>query len=203
MTTTWKTKYGPRRVKHDPPTLEEAIFAARGLTDDVDAQVEIAAGLMEAEPDDGARAAEEDARRRARRRRRSPSPAAAAPSAPWWSSASRRAACRRAPDAAPHVRLSGFAARGHPVRLLLDRTSRRDRMPEVYVHAVEGRTPEQKRALMKDITDAVVKNFNARARGGRGDDRGVAQDQQGEGRRAVQRAVASFAVSAKRPAISS
>ena len=51
MTTTWKTKYGPRRVKHDPPTLEEAIVAARGLTDDVDAQVEIAAGLMEAEPD--------------------------------------------------------------------------------------------------------------------------------------------------------
>ena len=31
-------------------------------------------------------------------------------------------------------------------------------MPEVYVHAVEGRTPEQKRALMKDITDAVVRN---------------------------------------------
>ena len=52
MTTTWKTKYGPRRVKHDPPTLEEAIFAARGLTDDVDAQVEIAAGLMQAEPDE-------------------------------------------------------------------------------------------------------------------------------------------------------
>ena len=51
MTTTWKTKYGPRRVRHDPPTLEEAIFAARGLTDDFEAQVEIAAGLMEAEPD--------------------------------------------------------------------------------------------------------------------------------------------------------
>jgi 4-oxalocrotonate tautomerase len=32
-------------------------------------------------------------------------------------------------------------------------------MPEVYVHAVEGRTPQQKKALMKDITDAVVKNF--------------------------------------------
>jgi 4-oxalocrotonate tautomerase len=32
-------------------------------------------------------------------------------------------------------------------------------MPEVYVHAVEGRTAEQKRALMKDITDAVVRNF--------------------------------------------
>jgi 4-oxalocrotonate tautomerase len=32
-------------------------------------------------------------------------------------------------------------------------------MPEVYVHAVEGRTLEQKRALVKDITAAVVKNF--------------------------------------------
>jgi 4-oxalocrotonate tautomerase len=33
-------------------------------------------------------------------------------------------------------------------------------MPEVYVHAVKGRTLEQKRALIKDITDAVVKNFS-------------------------------------------
>ena len=47
MSTVWKTKYGPRRVRQDPPTLEEAIFAARGLTDDVQEQVEIAAGLME------------------------------------------------------------------------------------------------------------------------------------------------------------
>jgi 4-oxalocrotonate tautomerase len=36
-------------------------------------------------------------------------------------------------------------------------------MPEVYVHAVEGRTPEQKKALMKDITEAVVKNFGTPA----------------------------------------
>jgi 4-oxalocrotonate tautomerase len=34
-------------------------------------------------------------------------------------------------------------------------------MPEVYVHAVKGRTQEQKRALIKDITDAVVRNFAA------------------------------------------
>jgi 4-oxalocrotonate tautomerase len=33
-------------------------------------------------------------------------------------------------------------------------------MPEVYVHAVAGRTPAQKKALMRDITDAVVKHFN-------------------------------------------
>ena len=32
-------------------------------------------------------------------------------------------------------------------------------MPEIIVHAVEGRSFEQKRALMKDITDAVVKNL--------------------------------------------
>ncbi len=45
--TTWNTKYGRRRVRHDPPTLDEAISAARDLTDDVEEQVAIAAGLME------------------------------------------------------------------------------------------------------------------------------------------------------------
>jgi 4-oxalocrotonate tautomerase len=34
-------------------------------------------------------------------------------------------------------------------------------MPEVIVHAVEGRTAEQKKALCADITAAVVKHFNA------------------------------------------
>jgi hypothetical protein len=42
----WNTKYGPRRVRHDPPTLAEAIAAARDITDDRDAQVDIAASLM-------------------------------------------------------------------------------------------------------------------------------------------------------------
>jgi 4-oxalocrotonate tautomerase len=32
-------------------------------------------------------------------------------------------------------------------------------MPEIYVHAVEGRSIDQKRALVKDITEAVVKHF--------------------------------------------
>jgi len=36
-------------------------------------------------------------------------------------------------------------------------------MPEVYVHAIEGRSKEQKRALIKDITEAVVKNFGVTA----------------------------------------
>ena len=46
MSEDWNTKYGPRRVRRDPPTLEEAIFAAVGITDDQDAQAEFAAALM-------------------------------------------------------------------------------------------------------------------------------------------------------------
>jgi hypothetical protein len=42
----WKTKYGPRRVREEAPTLEEAIVAAQGLSDELDEQVEIAASLM-------------------------------------------------------------------------------------------------------------------------------------------------------------
>ena len=36
-------------------------------------------------------------------------------------------------------------------------------MPEVIVYAVAGRTPEQKKGLMKDITEALVKNFGVKA----------------------------------------
>src|SRR5450756_1722281 len=46
MSEDWNTKYGPRRVRRDPPTLDEAIFAAIGITDDQQAQAEIAASLM-------------------------------------------------------------------------------------------------------------------------------------------------------------
>jgi 4-oxalocrotonate tautomerase len=36
-------------------------------------------------------------------------------------------------------------------------------MPEVFVHAIEGRSIEQKRKLVAEITDAVVRNFNVSA----------------------------------------
>lgn len=36
----------PVRVRHDPPTLAEAIFAAQGITNDVAHQIEFVAGLM-------------------------------------------------------------------------------------------------------------------------------------------------------------
>ncbi len=42
----WKTKYGSRRVRHDPPTLAEAVAAAKDLTEEFDQQVDIAASLM-------------------------------------------------------------------------------------------------------------------------------------------------------------
>jgi hypothetical protein len=51
MTKTWKTKFGPRRVRYDPPTLDEAIVAAQGLTDKVSEQVEIAASLIGLPPE--------------------------------------------------------------------------------------------------------------------------------------------------------
>ena len=51
MSGVWYTKYGPRRVRHDPPTLAEAVAAARGLTDDIAQQIEIAASLMDLPPE--------------------------------------------------------------------------------------------------------------------------------------------------------
>ncbi len=36
-------------------------------------------------------------------------------------------------------------------------------MPEIIVYAVEGRSAEQKRALMRDITEAVVRNYQVPA----------------------------------------
>jgi 4-oxalocrotonate tautomerase len=33
-------------------------------------------------------------------------------------------------------------------------------MPEIYVHVARKRSLEQKRALVKDITEAVVRNFS-------------------------------------------
>ncbi|MEO8757495.1 MAG: tautomerase family protein [Devosia sp.] len=36
-------------------------------------------------------------------------------------------------------------------------------MPEILVHIVEGRSPEAKKAVMQDITAAVVKHFNVPA----------------------------------------
>jgi hypothetical protein len=56
MSEVWDTKDGRRRVRRDPPTLDDAVLAAQGLSDDIDAQVEIVMSLMDV-PAEAARAA--------------------------------------------------------------------------------------------------------------------------------------------------
>ena len=46
MSTTWKTKWGVRRVRRDTPTVEEALIAAESLAADPLQRAEIAATLM-------------------------------------------------------------------------------------------------------------------------------------------------------------
>ena len=46
MSTTWKTKWGVRRVRRDTPTVEEALIAAESLAADPVQRAEIAATLM-------------------------------------------------------------------------------------------------------------------------------------------------------------
>jgi len=43
---TWKTKWGVRRVRRDTPTIEEALIAAESLADDPAQRAQIAASLM-------------------------------------------------------------------------------------------------------------------------------------------------------------
>jgi len=47
MNNSWDTKDGRRRVRHDPPTVEEAVLAAQGLTDELTEQADIVSSLMQ------------------------------------------------------------------------------------------------------------------------------------------------------------
>ena len=47
MSEVWDTKDGRRRVRRDPPTVEDAVMAAQGLTDEPSEQVEIVVSLMQ------------------------------------------------------------------------------------------------------------------------------------------------------------
>ena len=42
----------PLRVRHEPATIEDAVHAARGLTSELEQQVEIVAGLTRMTPDE-------------------------------------------------------------------------------------------------------------------------------------------------------
>ena len=52
MSDIWDTKDGRRRVRRDPPTVEEAVQAAQGLTEELSEQIEIVASLMDVSADE-------------------------------------------------------------------------------------------------------------------------------------------------------
>jgi hypothetical protein len=56
MSDVWETKDGLRRVRRDPPTLDDAVLAAQGLTDDLEGQVEIVTALMSVAAEEARRA---------------------------------------------------------------------------------------------------------------------------------------------------
>jgi len=69
MSATWVTKYGARRVRVDLPTLEDALYAAEGLTSDPSEQIQIAADLMQMPVEQARSEAEHIIQARARRPR--------------------------------------------------------------------------------------------------------------------------------------
>jgi len=52
----WETKDGLRRVRRDPPTVDDAVLAAQGLTEDLEGQIEIVAALMSVPAEEARRA---------------------------------------------------------------------------------------------------------------------------------------------------
>lgn len=52
MSEIWETKDGLRRVRRDPPTLDDAVLAAQGLTEDLESQIEIVVALMSVAADE-------------------------------------------------------------------------------------------------------------------------------------------------------
>ena len=68
MSETWMTKWGPRRVRYEPPTLDEALDAAADMTSDRDQQIQLAADLMQLPLEDVKADAEAIFKSRSRRR---------------------------------------------------------------------------------------------------------------------------------------
>ncbi|MGN6749629.1 MAG: hypothetical protein ACTHJS_13645 [Xanthobacteraceae bacterium] len=56
MSDVWETKDGLRRVRRDLPTLDDAVLAAQGLTEDLDGQIEIVTALMSVPAEEARRA---------------------------------------------------------------------------------------------------------------------------------------------------
>jgi hypothetical protein len=57
MDEVWETKDGLRRVRRDPPNIDDAVLAAQGLTEDLVGQIEIVVALMSVPAEEARRAA--------------------------------------------------------------------------------------------------------------------------------------------------
>ncbi len=64
----WMTKWGPRRVRYEPPTLAEALDAAADMSPDQEQQIQLAADLMQLPLEDVRTDAEAIFKSRSRRR---------------------------------------------------------------------------------------------------------------------------------------
>jgi hypothetical protein len=56
MSEVWETKDGLRRVRRDPPTIDDAVLAAQGLAEDLEGQIEIVVALMSVPAEEARRA---------------------------------------------------------------------------------------------------------------------------------------------------
>ncbi len=56
MSEIWETKDGLRRVRRDPPSVDDAVLAAQGLTEDLQGQIEIVTALMSIPAEEARRA---------------------------------------------------------------------------------------------------------------------------------------------------
>ena len=153
MSDIWDTKDGRRRVRRDPPTVEEAVQAAQGLTEELSEQIEIVASLMDLSSRRGARrrAAPGAAQgrqpfhhRRPRRlaaRRRGRTPHHAAPAAHRLDRALNARPHAQAPPATDSVVAAGVG----------DLAGRHQAVPDEQHHQRADHGGDQARALVRAV----------------------------------------------------
>jgi tRNA A37 N6-isopentenylltransferase MiaA len=59
----WKTKFGGRRVRQEPPDIAEALAAAACMSEDLEQQIGLAAALLGVDPEEVRKVAARESRR--------------------------------------------------------------------------------------------------------------------------------------------
>ena len=175
MSEEWDTKDGRRRVRRDPPTIDDAVLAAQGMAeDDIDAQVEIVMSLMAVSAEEARGAVLKNGQRKDREaarftiagtsgaprtvvveRRTSRRPMATRPTTTSASLRSRILARRRRQRKAISGRRKIAAARGSDPRARffapLRRTCGSDTVPDKQDDHGADRGGDQARALVRPV----------------------------------------------------